>query len=41
MNLFSTLADYKYAVINTSYRNATLLDITLFKNYDEGRKVYA
>lgn len=26
MNLFSTLAEYKFAVINTSYRNATLLD---------------
>ena len=38
MNLFSTLADYKYAVINTSCRNASLLDITLFKNYDKGRK---
>lgn len=38
MNLFNTLADYKFAVISTSYRNATLLGITLFKNYDEGRK---
>lgn len=38
MNLFNTLADYKFAVINTSYRNATLLDVTLFKNYDDGRK---
>ncbi len=38
MNLFNTLADYKFAVITTGYRNATLLDITLFKNYDEGRK---
>lgn len=38
MNLFSTLAEYKFAVINTGYRDASLLDITLFKNYDEGRK---
>lgn len=38
MNLFNTLADYKFAVINTSYRNATLLDITLFKSFDDGRK---
>lgn len=38
MSLFNTLADYKFAVINTSYRNATLLDITLFKSFDDGRK---
>lgn len=38
MNLFNTPADYKFAVVNTSYRNATLLDVTLFKNYDDGRK---
>lgn len=36
MNLFSTLADYKYAVITTSYRNAQLYDITLFKSHDDG-----
>lgn len=38
MNLFGSLADYKFAVISTGYRTATLYDITLFKNYDEGRK---
>lgn len=38
MNLFNTLADYKYAVVSTGCRNATLLDITLFKNYDDGLK---
>ena len=38
MSLFSALGDYKFAVINTSYRSATLLDITLFKSFDEGRK---
>lgn len=38
MNLFSTLADYKYAVITTSYRNAQLYDITLFKSYGDALK---
>lgn len=38
MNLFNTLADYKFAVIHTGYRSATLYDITLFKSFDEGRK---
>ena len=38
MSLFSSLGNYKFAVINTSYRSATLLDITLFKSFDEGRK---
>lgn len=38
MNLFSTLADYKFAVITTSYRNAQLYDITLFKSHDDGLK---
>lgn len=38
MNLFSTLADYKFAVITTSYRNAQLYDITLFKSHGDGLK---
>ena len=38
MSLFNKLAEYKFAVINTSCRNATLLDVTLFKNHDDARK---
>ena len=38
MNLFNTLADYKFAVVSTGYRDATLYDITLFKSYDDGLK---
>lgn len=36
MSLF--LADYKFAVITTGYRNAQLYDITLFKSHDDGLK---
>lgn len=38
MNLFSTLADYKHAVITTCYRNAQLYDITLFKSHGDALK---
>ena len=38
MSLFNKLAEYKFAVINISCRNATLLDVTLFKNHDDARK---
>ena len=39
MSLFNKLAEYKFAVININCRNATLLDVTLFKNHDDARKV--
>lgn len=38
MNLFGGLAEYKFAVISTGYRNAALYDITLFKSHNDGRK---
>lgn len=36
MSLF--LADYKFAVITTGYRNAQLYDITMFKSHADGLK---
>lgn len=38
MGLFSNLAEYRFAVVSTGYRDATLYDITLFKSYDDGLK---